>query len=434
VNSFNNYKKFSYSIKGTLLLISMYFLPEPGGGASAALNRATILKMIGYNVFILCGFPTYPNGKIIEPKYHKKFVYVETIQNITVIRLRLLQIKHEGYIKRFILFSNFVIVSILLMPKILKITGKIDIVYSLAPIIFSSFSGFIYSKLTNAFFIYDVPDLWPEELVAFKSTFSPLITVIGKIIAKLSYSLPDIIITISNSAAKIIYDNYKPRPPIYVIPIGVNPSLFPKLLKKESRTNLINQKIFPKELQEKFIILYAGLISPAQEVENLIILAEKIKDIHDIQVVILGDGENKPKIAKKIQSMNNVHLLNYQPRNMMPLIYSSVDIGTVLLSKEPIFDIAFPTKFYEYIACNKPVLAICKGELAKIINFNNIGYAVDSDKIDELIPFIKKIKDCSDLFHIIEKNVYDTLQQFSLNTLSMDFKKVLEMEYKNKKN
>jgi colanic acid biosynthesis glycosyl transferase WcaI len=317
-------------MKGTLLLISMYFLPEPGGGASAALNRATILKMIGYNVFILCGFPTYPNGKIIEPKYHKKFVYVETIQNITVIRLRLLQIKHEGYIKRFILFSNFVIVSILLMPKILKITGKIDIVYSLAPIIFSSFSGFIYSKLTNAFFIYDVPDLWPEELVAFKSTFSPLITVIGKIIAKLSYSLPDIIITISNSAAKIIYDNYKPRPPIYVIPIGVNPSLFPKLLKKESRTNLINQKIFPKELQEKFIILYAGLISPAQEVENLIILAEKIKDIHDIQVVILGDGENKPKIAKKIQSMNNVHLLNYQPRNMMPLIYSSVDIGTVL--------------------------------------------------------------------------------------------------------
>ncbi len=79
-------------------------------------------------------------------------------------------------------------------------------------------------------------------------------------------------------------------------------------------------------------------------------------------------------------------------------------------------------------------MAICKGELSKIINFNNIGYAVDSDNIDELIPFIKKMKDCSDLFHIIEKNVNDTLQQFSLNTLSMDFKKVLEIEYKNKKN
>jgi hypothetical protein len=126
--------------------------------------------------------------------------------------------------------------------------------------------------------------------------------------------------------------------------------------------------------------------------------------------------------------------LNYQPRNMMPLIYSSVDIGTVLLSKEPIFDIAFPTKFYEYIASNKPVLAICKGELSKIINSNNIGYAVDSDNIDKLIPFIKKMKDCSDLFHLIEKNVDNTLQQFSLNSLSLDIKKVLEKEYKNKKN
>ena len=46
------------------LLISMYFPPEPGGGAMTAFNRALILHKIGYSVFVLFGFPSYPSGKV----------------------------------------------------------------------------------------------------------------------------------------------------------------------------------------------------------------------------------------------------------------------------------------------------------------------------------------------------------------------------------
>jgi len=185
------------------------------------------------------------------------------------------------------------------MSKVLTITGRINIVYSLAPIIFSSIIGFIYSKILRSFFIYDVPDLWPEELIAFRTVFSPTISFFGKIIAKLSYSLPNIIITISESAANLIAEKYKPKAPIYCIPLGVNTKLFPKLSKKESREKLIEKKIIPKDLHDKFIILYAGIISPAQQVENLITLAEKIQNRKDIKIVIFGEGEDRSKIEKK---------------------------------------------------------------------------------------------------------------------------------------
>lgn len=425
----NNETKFANSI---LLLISIYFLPEPGGGAAAALNRATILKNIGYKVFILCGFPSYPNGKILDPKYKKKYLYVEKIQNFTIIRLKLLPLKHEGYIKRLILFLNFVIISIIFLPKILKITGKINLVYSLAPIIFSSINGAIYSIITRSLFIYDVPDLWPEELVAFNSPLTPFISFFGKPIAKWTYSLPDIIITISESAANIIYQNYKPASSIYCIPLGVNTQLFPKLSKTDSREKLITEKIFPKDLINKFIILYAGIISPAQQVQNLITLAEKIRNLKDVRIVIFGEGEDKPKIEKRIQYLDNVYLFDYQPRNVMPLIYSSVDVGMVLLSNEPIFEIAFPTKFYEYIACYKPVLAICKGELSRIINFNKIGYAVESNDIDSLVLFINNIRGSTELINNIEENVTRVLNKFSLETLSLSLKEILEKEIADK--
>jgi hypothetical protein len=99
--------------------------------------------------------------------------------------------------------------------------------------------------------------------------------------------------------------------------------------------------------------------------------------------VIIGEGENRQKIEQGAKVLNNVYLWDFQPRNLMPEIISSADLCTILLSMESIFSVVFPTKFYEYIECNKAVIAICKGELSEVINLNKIGCAVDKDNIDD---------------------------------------------------
>src|SRR2546427_12473814 len=105
------------------LLISIFFPPEFGGGSNGAWDRAVILNKLGYSVFVVCGFPSYPTGKVSDPKYKRKRFFVETVEQITVIRLRLLPINHEGIVNRFVIFCNFIFFTILYMPKILKITG-----------------------------------------------------------------------------------------------------------------------------------------------------------------------------------------------------------------------------------------------------------------------------------------------------------------------
>src|SRR5438093_10734238 len=156
------------------------------------------------------------------------------------------------------------------MPKILRICIRIDLVYSLAPVIFSSFIGFIYSKFTKSFFIYEVSDLWPEELVAFKINLFFIISYLGRFLAKLSYSLPDMIVATSELAAEYVTNYYKPRVLIYALPIGVEPSRYPTKSKESSRKELIEKKIFPDALNNKFIVLYAGIISKVTKVENLV--------------------------------------------------------------------------------------------------------------------------------------------------------------------
>ena len=147
-------------LRRAALLISLYFPPEPGGAASAAWNRASILHKIGYDVFVLCGFPAYPTGKVTEPMYRHKFFYIEKKENFTLFRLRLLPLKSKGYIRRLILFINFIFLSLFWMPKILRIL-KPELVYAITPTLFSSIIGDWYSNATNSFLIYESTVLWP---------------------------------------------------------------------------------------------------------------------------------------------------------------------------------------------------------------------------------------------------------------------------------
>jgi glycosyltransferase involved in cell wall biosynthesis len=414
------------------LLISIYFPPEIGGGSTGAWNRAMVLNKMGYMVFVLCGFPAYPSGKVTDTKYKGKFFVVEKLEPFVVFRLRLFSLEHAGYTRRLLLFLDFIFLSIIYFPKIKKIAPGIDLVYSRSPVLFSSVPGIFYSRIINkSCFIYEVPDLWPEELIVFKTRVSFFLLAFGKIIAKITYAFPDIIITISSSAADFIKTTYRPRVPVYGIPVGVEPSNFPKMSKANSRDQLVKSGIFPSDVKDKFIVLYTGIISNAQGIENLAYLAQKLIDHTDITILIFGQGPDREQLlylTKKL-SLRNLYLLPPQPRDIIPIIISGSDLCAVLLSPEQIFEIALPTKFYEYLACHKPIIGICKGELSNIINSNSIGYSNTADSLDKIASYIKDLKASSQgQMQVMEYNVDQTLKKFTLETLAKDFHTVLKNE------
>jgi len=417
------------SLAHVALLISMYFSPEPGGGATTAWNRALILYKMGYTVFVLCGFPSYPAGRVNEPKYKGKFFYVEKMDNFTLIRLRLLPIESKGYLRRFILFIDFNFLTLIWMPKILRISQKTELVYALAPILFSSLIGYIYSKVTKSFFIYEISAFWPEELVAFKPRLFFILLFFGMIAAKISYTLPDMLVVISNYAAKYITENYHTRRQIHVMPIGVDPSRFQHRDKESSRKKLMKKNILPEVLENKFIVLYAGVITKVTRVENLFYAADKLKkNQDDIAFLVIGEGEEKGRLEefRRVNELNNLFLLPFQAASMVPYIISVADVCVVPLSTGQIYETTIPTKFFDYLASNKPQIGICGGELANIINTNKIGVTVKDGEIDKLVDTIVYLKDSPLMLKSMEKNTDPVLQMFSLDTLASKLKEVLK--------
>ena len=417
------------------LLISMYFPPEPGGGANTAWNRALILHKLGYKVFVLCAFPSYPLGKITESKYKRKFFYVERADHFTLIRLRLLPIESKGYVRRILLFINFILLTLIWMPKILRISPATELVYALAPILFSSMIGYIYSKVSKSFFIYEVSAFWPEELVAFENHTYFIIFFFGRIFAKISYILPDMIIVISNFAAQYIADNYHPNVQIYAMPIGVDPNRYPTRTKDSSRKELIKKNIWPAVLDNKFIVLYAGVITKVTKVDNVVYAANKLKHQHDIAFVVIGEGEEKENLEAIMTryNLNNLLLLPFQESDLVPFIMSAADVCVVPLSSDPIYETTLPTKFFDHLACFKPQIGICTGELAKIINSNKIGLTVKDGETDKLVQGILTLKNSPSLIQSMEKNSHAVLESFSLDTLASKLGNVLQKEFLRRK-
>jgi glycosyltransferase involved in cell wall biosynthesis len=413
------------------LLISIYFPPEPGGGAKAGWNRALILHKMGYSVFVICGFPSYPIGRVTESAYRGKIFYIEKMENFTLVRLRLLPLASKGYLRRFILFINFIFISLIWMPKIIRICNKIELIYAITPTIFSSIIGYLYSIPTRSYFIYEVSDLWPEELLVFKMRLFFIVMYLGKSLAKLSYSLPDMLVATSNLAAKYLAINYSPKVMIHTMPIGVEPDKQQTRSSISSREELIGKKIFPSLVKDKFIVLYAGVISKVTRVENLVHAAHILKDSENsIIFLIIGQGDEKAKLEKEKSNSNisNLFFLPFQDASLVPSMISAADVCVVSLPPDPIYEVTVSTKFFDYLAYHKPQIGICGGELAHIITSNKIGMTVRDGQVDKLVDAILLLKNSPALVDSMKKNSIMLLHKFSLDTLASEFSLILKEE------
>ena len=90
--------------------------------------------------------------------------------------------------------------------------------------------------------------------------------------------------------------------------------------------------------------------------------------------------------------MNKLHLLPYQPRELMPAILSYSDLNFIFMSPKIDRD-GFPSKVYTIRACEKPLL-VMSGKDTPIVNFlENKGCAklVTNNSVEEMAEWLRNI-------------------------------------------
>lgn len=140
-----------------------------------------------------------------------------------------------------------------------------------------------------------------------------------------------------------------------------------------------------------FCIMFAGNIGAAQDFGTIIGAAELVKDIKDIQWVILGDGRMRPWVEEQVQARgltDKVHLLGQHPAAAMPRYFALADALLVTLKKEPIFALTIPCKIQSYLACAKPIIAALDGEGARIVTESGVGLTCPAENPELLVEAV----------------------------------------------
>ena len=362
-----------------VLIYTNHFYPE-----QFKINEiVSWLSETDHQIRVVTGLPNYPSGKIMNGyKYsleNKKYV---KNNNIKINRLLLIPRGNGSYFRILMNYSSYFISCILFTFFIAITKKKYDIVivhHTSPPLIL--IHPIIYSLFHKSKkYVWDL-DVWPDTLVGLDIIKSKNIFNLIEFIIKKIYSYYDSILIGSKSFEEIIQKRYNGKI-IY----------FPNWAEKPIENNEIKSNKIIKIPQNKFIIMYTGNIGEAQNFQELVPRLKFIdKNIH---WVFIGDGRYKKSFIKLLSKYNlseKVTLFNQIPVDEIPTYVSKADCLFLSLRDKEIFSKTVPAKLQSYMAMQKPILAVLKGEGADIIKKSKCGFVETNGDYDNLIKLANMI-------------------------------------------
>ncbi|SHM59589.1 glycosyltransferase family 4 protein [Gracilibacillus kekensis] len=172
------------------------------------------------------------------------------------------------------------------------------------------------------------------------------------------------------------------------------------------------------ELNQKFVCTFGGNISPANELEFLIELADKLhkENINDVQFLIIGKGiaKNKIKEILKRKKLPNVKMYDFVPTEEYDQLLALSDVGLVNLNRNYTIP-NIPSKTLNLMRIGKPVLAAtdARTDYDKLITEDaNCGLWCETGDIGTYYRNFMSLKDSKSLREQFSKNARHYFEQY----------------------
>jgi glycosyltransferase involved in cell wall biosynthesis len=344
-----------------ILLLSQYYTPEPDIKVHL-LARSLVAR--GHQVTTITGFPNYPHGQIY-PGYHQRLWQREIKDGVQVIRLPLYPDHSRSVIRRTLNYLSFAASASILGPIL---CGPADVMWVYHPPLTIGFPAWLIGLLRRIPFIYEVQDMWPETLTATGMLLSPRVVGIVGALARTLYSRAAAITVISTGFQHNLIDKGVPAEKIHVIPNWADEELYQPTSPAESLA-------VEYGMAGRFNIVYGGNLGAAQAMENVLAAAALLRDLPQIQFVLIGDGLDEPALRRQAaeQQLDNVRFIGRQPAERMPHFFALADLLLVHLKRDPLFEITIPSKTLAYLACGRPIVAAVAGDAADVVRDAGAG-------------------------------------------------------------
>ena len=388
-----------------LLILTQYFPPEVGAPQNRLFELAVRLQQLGVNITVLTAMPNYPQMKIYSGYEGKTYMY-EDISGLRVHRSSIYVSKSKSIIARLRNYFSFVISSAMTGNKKL---GNFDFLLCESPPLFLGYSARYLARRKKAKLIFNVSDLWPESA-------EKLGVVTNRRLLKLAYNLEASLYKRSalvTGQTQGICQNINERFPAvktYWLPNGVDLAYY-----DPSRTGKSNWRNEQGFAETDIILAYAGIIGIAQGLEIILEAAQEFRNRPAIKFILIGSGPEKEKLLRQklTARLDNIYFIDAVSKKEMPHILNSINAAIIPLKKLDLFLGAIPSKIFENLAMEVPVLLGVDGEARELfIEKGKCGIYVEPGQTHSLVKGIHQLVNDPALAKELGQNGRKFVQEF----------------------
>jgi colanic acid biosynthesis glycosyl transferase WcaI len=330
------------------------------------------LRRLGHSVTVLTTTPHYnfDQAALSRQPMQKRWaglLYYSECEGIPVWHVKI-PVKGQRVWARAFDYVRFHIMS---LAASIRTIGPQDIVIATSPPLTIGAISWLLGTRWHAPSVYKVAEIYPDLAIRQGVVRHPILISLMRWLERLVYARNAMIVPIAEQFKQTIQQRGVPNDKLCVIPDFVDTDLYRPL----PRANPFAEA---HGLLDDFVVLYGGNIGLVQDWESVLFAAAAHADL-PIQFVVVGDGSRRAWLEDEVKERGllNIKLLGYQPKELMPQINASCDIGTIPMTRTGALD-GFPSKIYTNMACAKPVIASAgtDSEMAWIIKKARCGRVV----------------------------------------------------------
>lgn len=375
-----------------ILFLSHYFPPEVNAPATRTFEHCRAWTDAGHVVSVATCVPNHPQGRIY-PGFRNGLMQHERQAGIDVYRLLTYVAANRGKGRRILNYLFYLFAAVAAAPFL----PRADVVVSTSPQFFCGLAGYFVSRLKRARWVLEIRDLWPESIVTVGAMEKSRAIRALEWLESFAYRKADAIVPVTDSFVAHIVARGAVPGKVHVIKNGVDLALFTPLA-EGARERALHEVPGLDALRGRFVAAYVGTHGMAHGLETVLEAAALLRDESDIAFLLVGDGACKEALRARrdAEGLDNVVMLDQQPKASMPLIWAATDVSLVLLRDQPLFEQVIPSKIFESMAMHCPIILGVRGESARIIEDAGAGITIPPQDAAALAAAVQALRDDPD--------------------------------------
>ena len=345
-----------------ILIVHQAFasLDEPGGTRHDEFAR--LLAQRGHRVTVIASPVSYITG---GPSQAGTSSPDKVPEGVVILRAPVYAAHHRSFVHRVIAFFSFMLSSFWIGLRV----HNVDVVWGTSPPIFQGAAAWALARLKGARFLFEVRDLWPQFAVAVGVLKSPLLIRASEWLESFLYRRADRVIV--NSPGFIEHVKARGARHVELVPNGADASMFEAAV----GGNDFRAKY---RVGGGFVAMYAGAHGMSNDLGVVLEAAALLKG-KAIQIVLVGDGKDKPELERRAGEMGlqNVVFAPPVPKREMPAALAASDACIAILKPLEEYKTTYPNKVFDYMAAGKPIVLAIDGVIRDVVETAGCGIFVE---------------------------------------------------------